>query len=624
MSPDSGAASYFISASRTVGLFSGDRVWCESRRARRESQELPRIVWLERTGTTVMCRVVEGLSGLSLVPEQMCTVRLHLREADLPMVRAGDIVSVDVPAFAGSVKNLFGQPLSVSLRENLGPRPAGWTDSFMARYARSRARFDTQTVLEVKQAPVFNCPTSRGHTVDMLDYPFVTIDDASTLDVDDAVYAKCRQDGGWDLYVAIADVSRLAPPGSGLERRAYALGTSLYLPQGVFPMLPFSVSEQECSLLEGQERFVVVMQVGLSAEGQVLERRVYRAVIRSRHKMTYDEVSHFIQSPQSDDFDWSPAVRQSLLDLDRLSGAMQALRAERGLLDMESRDPVFHLRESGLWAVELRRPTAAHKLVEQCMILANESACELLMQRYGGALVRCQPPPTAESWARLKDWMASHGACLPDVPNLASLGRALEPLDEITRLEAIGRIQSGMAKAGYGWREAHEPAGHFSLNSAHYTHFTSPIRRYIDVVVHQLLLAPPGFALTDAHREQLREIAQHCTTRARLAQTAERFVMDLLRMQTIIREKQDQGDVVYPARVVRQSRHGLKVLLTHWQLWASVSAQVLIKFGLTWNVKQWEDSKGQALPFHLNVTPIDIDESLAGSPDLRMRPVCAE
>ena len=360
-----------------------------------------------------------------------------------------------------------------------------------------------------------------GSRKDLRGVPLVTIDGADARDFDDAVFAQPLAKGGWRLVVAIADVAHYVKAGSALDRDARERGNSLYLPDRVVPMLPESLSNGICSLVPNEDRLAMVCTMRVSADGRVTSHEFHEAVIRSHARLTYGEVGGFLEGGSLDVAD---DVRASLNALHAVYLAFRSSRDERGALDLDTRETRIELDNGRPTAIKPVERNDAHRLIEEAMIAANVAAARYLEVRNEGAetpmppVYRVHEPPPAEKLEALSLALRLAGLRLP---NTSPTPR------ELTAVLAQARAKSTwprwiwetlvlrtLAQARYEPRRL----GHFGLALSTYVHFTSPIRRYADLLVHRMLKGQ-SMSLDD-----LDAAAAHISTTERRAEDVERAV----------------------------------------------------------------------------------------------------
>ena len=367
---------------------------------------------------------------------------------------------------------------------------------------------------------------------DLTSLPTFTIDPASARDFDDAVSAEAAGDSV-RLYVHIADVSSFVPAGSATDREASLRGNSVYVPGTVEPMLPASLSSDACSLVPGQPRRAVTVEISVDRDGHVAKASFYRSLIRSDARFTYEEVDRLFETGEA-----APEpVRQPLMRAREVAAGLGRARLARGALAVETWEPEFEFDERG-WVVAACDvvQTEAHGLIEQLMICANECVAERLEAARAPTVYRVHEQPDAAAIERLFAQLASLEVPTPALPANLTPRRAGELAGESSRmlmeyLAATGRrgealvslVLRSLKQAVYSPRNI----GHAGLASRAYCHFTSPIRRYPDLCVHRALLAAAGEDEHPPPAHELEEIAAHSTATEREAMTLERDADDI-------------------------------------------------------------------------------------------------
>lgn len=330
----------------------------------------------------------------------------------------------------------------------------------------------------------------KAERIDIRQLPLVTIDGEDARDFDDAVY--CAPEGdGFKLYVAIADVSHYVRPGSALDEEAQTRGTSVYFPDHVVPMLPELLSNGLCSLNPRVDRLCMVCEMTLSAEGEVLDSQFYEGLMHSHARLTYNQVGAILEEPDSpegiqlcQDF---AELLPHLHQLYALFQVLQARRSERGAIDFDTVETRIEFGPER--KIEKIVPTIrndAHKLIEECMLCANVATAEFLASQKLPALYRIHEAPGAEKLTNLRAFLSELGLQLMggDQPRPADYQELMAQIKERPDFSVIQTVMlRSMSQAVYGPEEK----GHFGLAYEHYAHFTSPIRRYPDLVTHRAL-----------------------------------------------------------------------------------------------------------------------------------------
>ena len=346
---------------------------------------------------------------------------------------------------------------------------------------------------------------------DLTNLPFVTIDGASARDFDDAVCARRRRLGGWILWVAIADVAHYVRPGSRLDAEARKRGTSVYFPNRVVPMLPPELSEDRCSLLPDAERRVLVCELALGPRGARRGVKFYPARIRSRARLTYAEVDRAVFQNHAETRRRLEPLLPALEELRRLYRRLLALRHRRGALEFDTPELRFRFDGTRLAGIEAVRRLEAHRLIEECMLAANAAAADHLHRRGEPFLYRVHDRPPPAKLATLRALLAAVGAPFPERDPVtpadcaAAAARAAGTEHQALVERALLRTQSLSIYAV-------DNIGHFGLALDRYTHFTSPIRRYPDLLAHRALRGAGA-----GGRRELDALSTHCTMAERRA-----------------------------------------------------------------------------------------------------------
>ena len=411
--------------------------------------------------------------------------------------------------------------------------------------------FPAEAVREAERAKGV---TARGRE-DLRQIPLVTIDGEDARDFDDAVFAE--PDGnGWRVLVAIADVAHYVKPGSHLDREAWARGNSVYFPDRVVPMLPEALSNGWCSLRPAEDRGCLFVELRFDAQGSKTAHRFGRGIMRSAARLTYEQVQHAADA--GGDPDGLPPGHVA-----RLYGAFRALlaaRERRGTLDLEIPERRVILDARGKVQAVIPRPRLdSHRLIEEFMVAANVAAAEELERLSLPCMYRIHDRPSDAKLEGLRQYLAALGIALPpgDRIHPRNFAQVLEqvrgrPEERLTH-ETVLRSQS---QAAY----SPDNIGHFGLALPRYAHFTSPIRRYADLLVHRALIlglkaGKDGLADTEAAR--FPETAEHITETERRAAQAERDAVD----RYLAAFMQDRVGSVFAARISGVTRFGLFVTL---------------------------------------------------------------
>jgi ribonuclease R len=366
---------------------------------------------------------------------------------------------------------------------------------------------------------------------DLRELPLVTIDGADARDFDDAVYAQ-RRKNGWRLVVAIADVSTYVEPGSLLDREAESRATSVYFPGRVIPMLPEALSNGLCSLKPDEDRLCLVCDMSINQAGKVTRSRFDTAVMRSQARLTYNEVWEWIVSGKDEIRPGASELSASLKDLYSLYRALRKARSKRGAIDFESTEVEFHFDERGSVAdITPYERNDAHMLIEECMITANVEAANFLLRHKVPAPFRSHEPPPAEKLESLEQFLRGLGIKVPwrgrpSPRDFETVVQQIKQRDDRPLIMAV--LLRAQSMATYQARNS----GHFGLALAAYAHFTSPIRRYPDLLVHRAIyhvLSRQPAERYSPGMERMEKLCEQCSHRSRRAEEAERDVNERLK-----------------------------------------------------------------------------------------------
>ncbi len=392
--------------------------------------------------------------------------------------------------------------------------------------------------------------------IDLRDLPLVTIDGEDARDFDDAVFCQPASRNGWTLYVAIADVSHYVKPGSELDLEAYQRGNSVYFPGQVVPMLPEKLSNGLCSLKPAVDRLCMVCEMRIDVSGEVVRFRFYEAVMHSRARLTYTQVASMIAQRGDTDSGVRKQFAHIVKHVDHLHDLYQALRERRdvrGAIDFETTETrILFDAERKIEKIIPTERTEAHRLIEECMLSANVCAATLLEKSQLPALYRVHELPKEEKLDNLREFLGEIGLSLPG-------GDAPSPLDYQSVLGQVADrpdaavIQSVMLRSMRQAVYQDDNKGHFGLNYEAYSHFTSPIRRYADLLVHRAIrgLLRSKKRVAHLHRvggvgswslsksypynaEQISEAGSHCSMTERRADDATRSVDSWLKCQYLV------------------------------------------------------------------------------------------
>jgi ribonuclease R len=523
----------------------GDRVLLQPVGAKRDVRG--EIVEVLGGGRATWVGVLErGRGGYEITPyrdDALWCVRVAAR--DLGGAQPGEVVEAQPVAHHGKRKGRAPRDAEPWARvvERLG-RPGEPEADFRAVVWRRRlpVAFPAEVVAEADAASPEIAASEWGDRLDLRDRCFVTIDPASARDHDDAIAIESLPDGAHRLWVAIADVSHYVAPGSALDREAWRRGNSVYFPDRAIPMLPERLSGDLCSLRPDVERRVLAVELAVAKDGSVGRPGFHRAVIRSRARLAYEQAAAVMEPERAGED--AAEVRETLgsevaLQLEWLAQLARRLTERRlagGAVELELPEPVIVLDDDGR-PIDVKRGarTLAHRAIEEAMLATNRAVARALDAGGRAAVFRVHEAPSPSKCAELRALYESFGligAGDAEALSSADMGHALrrasgrpeEPLVNVATLRSMKRA-----------RYSPDDLGHFALAFDAYLHFTSPIRRYADLVVHRAVhrmidekgarARPAADAL--AEREGVERAAARASARERIAVAAEREMLDL-------------------------------------------------------------------------------------------------
>ena len=525
---DEGGDDVFLPAREMQGLMHGDRIACEVRLSGRGGRLAAKrsgvvVEVLERNNRIVVGRFYRA-GGLAIVsPDHR---NLH-QDVVIPNGRGTDGEMVVVEIVDQPSRNLRGQGPSGRIVERLGdPEGPGMAVEIALRTHGIPHAWPDDVLAEADRLPL-EVREDAGDRHDLRELPLVTIDGADAKDFDDAVHCAPRP-GGWKLTVAIADVSHYVAPGSALDREACTRGTSVYFPGRVVPMLPERLSNGLCSLNPEVDRLCLACELHVDRRGRVTRAYFRDAVMRSRARLTYEEVEAAVFGGSAKARRRLGGLVPHLEALREVYGVLREARRRRGAIDLEIGEPRIVLARDGeVSHIDPAPRLASHQLIEECMLAANVAAARRLARSRVPFLYRVHPPPDEEGLRELGSFLGRAGIDFDpgDEPRPAAFAAAAEraakrPDTEILHMQLL----RAMAKALY------QPGniGHFGLALERYTHFTSPIRRYPDLLVHRALRGGTGCT-----REEMTALGQRTSAAERRAEEAARDAVSRLVCQYI-------------------------------------------------------------------------------------------
>ena len=552
LQPDAGGDDLFLSPRNMREVFDGDRVLVQQIGIDHKGRREGKIVEVLERCTTKLVGRFDGHGGFgSLICENQRitnqvmiipdpTTGLEYEDGQLVVAELIQQPNRKQPARARVVE-VLGDRMAPGMEIKVAIHNYEIPDEFPAEVHQQIGELTPEVREEDKQ-----------NRIDLRDLPFVTIDGEDAKDFDDAVYCEKKTFGGWRLWVAIADVSYYVRPDSALDREAVKRGNSVYFPEFVVPMLPELLSNGLCSLNPKVDRLAMVCEMTVSRAGKLSGYKFYEAVINSKARLTYTKVGAMLDSKHEECERWRVEYAGVVKHIDQLHALYKSLRKardERGAIDFETVETriLFDQARKIDEIVPVHR-NDAHKIIEECMLIANVATARFLAKYGKPALYRIHEGPKEQKLTNLRAFLGELGLNLPG-------GDSPEPKDYLKLAEAIeGRpdrhiIQTMMLRSMQQAVYSPDNHGHFGLAYPAYTHFTSPIRRYPDLLVHRAIRGaihgddkvkgverPKKFAADQAFKysyslEQMLALGEHCSMTERRADDATRDVVAWLKCE---------------------------------------------------------------------------------------------
>ncbi len=535
--PDAGGADVFLPPRQMRSLMNGDRVLVrvvgKDYKGRPEGTVAEVI---ERVSRSVVGRLhVDG--GISYVIPDNPRVHqdLLIPPEGIGGARHGQMVVAEIVTppgnrtlAIGTVTEILGEHLAPGMEIEAAIRAHSLPNDWPEAVEREAARIpDTVQPEQI-----------RGRE-DLRDLPLVTIDGADARDFDDAVYCKPIKKsmlgrGGWTLWVAIADVSAYVQPDAPLDKEAAKRGNSVYFPQRVIPMLPEKLSNGLCSLNPNVDRLCMVCEMRVMPDGEIAKSRFYEAVMNSKARLIYEDVAAILDDPSGEVAQRRPELVPQLQALNDVFEALFAARTRRGAIDFESTETkiVFSGERKIDRIVPVKR-NRAHRLIEECMVAANVESAKLAERAKVPTLYRVHQDPDTMKVQALREFLALRGLSLGGGPK-PKAGDFAKALAAAKSRPDLSLVQTILLRTMMQARYSPDNTGHFGLALTHYAHFTSPIRRYPDLLLHRALKhallkrKPADFRYT---REQMDAFGTHCSMTERRADEATRDVVTWLKCE---------------------------------------------------------------------------------------------
>ncbi|HAT6978712.1 TPA: ribonuclease R [Legionella pneumophila] len=554
--PDDGSDDMVLSAKEMRAVMHGDLVLAyQSGLDRRGRPEAKIHEVLEHANATVVGRFFTEHGVNFVIPDsKRLTQDISIPQEFIGDAKNGQIVLVELIAYPNKRSQAIGRVIHI-LGEHMAPGmeiqvaihahgiPFEWPDDVLAEVGKIPQQISEEQL--------------KGRT-DLRNLPFVTIDGEDAKDFDDAVYCYKKPKGGFQLYVAIADVSHYVAKDSALDKEAARRGNSVYFPGKVVPMLPEALSNGVCSLNPHVDRLCMVAELSISQEGKISRSRFYRAVIHSHARLTYTAVGKWLEQGKADEK--HQALWPMLESLYDLYHVLLDTRKLRGAMDFETTETRIEFDENK--KIKCIVPVIrndAHKLIEECMLAANVATARFLEKAEIPTLYRVHAAPEEDKITALRQFLGELGLSLGG-------GRKPGPKDFQRTMNLIGDrpekhlIETVMLRSLKQAQYVESNEGHFGLAYSAYTHFTSPIRRFPDLLIHRaighLLDNHPVYEFEYSH-EDMNRLGKHSSMTERRADEATREVITWLKCEYM----QDKLGQVFKGRISAVTSFGIFVEL---------------------------------------------------------------
>ncbi|HET9046176.1 MAG TPA: ribonuclease R, partial [Casimicrobiaceae bacterium] len=524
--PDEGGDDLFLSPREMHKVLHGDRATAKrvgiDRRGRPEGAIVDVLV---RANRDVVGRLHEE-RGIWFVEAENRRINqdLMIPADQLNGAKAGQVVVVEIleqpsehrEAIA-RVKEVLGSATDPGIEIEIALRKHDLPFEFSAAAAR-----------QAKRLPEEVRPADRKGRVDLTALPLVTIDGETAKDFDDAVYCE-RKGKGFRLIVAIADVSHYVREGDALDVDARDRGTSVYFPRRVIPMLPEALSNELCSLKPKVDRLCMACDMQISAQGEITAYEFYPAVMHSRARLTYTQVWNWLSEPKAAKGAEAKPLLPHLGNLHAVYKALLATREARGAIDFDTVELAIEFDPQGRIAQIVPAPrNDAHRLIEECMLAANVCAADIAAKHQQPILYRVHEGPPPDKLAALREFLAGSALSLGggDEPSAADYAKLL---DQVRQRPDFALLQTVLLRSLSQAQYSPDNVGHFGLAYDAYAHFTSPIRRYPDLLVHRAIKAILGGKRYTPSGQSWEALGVHCSMTERRADDASRDVAQWLK-----------------------------------------------------------------------------------------------
>jgi ribonuclease R len=539
----------FLAQREMCALFSNDRVLIKVMRQRGRPKRLEGEVVdiLQRRTRFLVGKLVKDGENYYVQPDSRnCPLDIAIPNNEINQAEPGKYVRVEITRQPSKRRSPLGKVV-----QELGNKfDSGMEIELAISNYNLRSEWPPEVLQELNTINK-NITPSEGRK-DCRDIHFITIDGEDARDFDDAVFCEPTSRGGWKLKVAIADVAHYIQTDSALDKEAQSRATSVYFPGRVIPMLPELLSNDLCSLNPNVDRYAMVAEIKVNSKGKVTATDFYNAIIKSKSRYTYNQVDKILKQADNE------AQHSVIYDLNKLHQLLLKQRSIRGALEFNTPEPIIIFDDKQkIKNIRIRERLTSHKIIEECMLLANVSVAKYISKIKANCLYRVHETPNLQKIEQLRSVLKLFsieltGGTEPKTKDFSELLTAISDREDCNFLQKI--ILRTQQQARY----IAENSGHFGLGYDNYTHFTSPIRRYPDLVVHRTLKYildkqnDCGYHYT---KTQVESISEHCSVMERNAEKASREAIDRLKCE-FMRDKVGNS---YRGTIVEVTNFGIFV-----------------------------------------------------------------
>jgi len=519
--PDEGGDDLFLCAKEMRAVLHGDHAVATvvgvDRRGRSEGSIISVI---ERANSTLIGRLFDDDGVAYVVPDnKRITQNILIPEGTFDQTSADQIVKVEITSQPTKRKQMVGKVIGV-IGEHMAP---GMEIEIAIHNHAIPYEFSDDAMAQAERFGDEVNEKDKPSRVDLRDLYLVTIDGADARDFDDAVHCEPR-DNGWKLLVAIADVAHYVDIGSPLDIDAYERATSVYFPGRVVPMLPEALSNGLCSINPDVDRLCMVCEMFVNKQGEIESYDFQEAVMRSHARLTYTQVADALEGEGTGEI--AADVYPHIVNLNEMYKALDSARRQRGTIEFDTTETVIHFTDDK--RIDSIKPSVrndAHKIIEECMISANVCAAKYIAKSKNPCLYRVHEDPTDEKIDDLRGFLSDLDLRLGESSRKIVSSDYAKLSGEIKQRDDYHMIQTLMLRSMKQAIYIAENSGHFGLALTHYAHFTSPIRRYPDLLVHRALkhIVRKGKKADYMYtQERMANMGEHCSTNERRANEATR------------------------------------------------------------------------------------------------------